>query len=472
MDHTTKRPLRGFVLLGAVSLAVVAGAAVWLQAGWRSLGLQLTDRIGDGAQELQGFTLEGALQWRENFDALCFRLQDGALQTEYQLDRPQAAESTLRYASRLVPTLNGHGKVDTEAFVSSDVSPGFQILRAYTSALQRTYTFTLPDQTTLRLTGEKIALPGEVSVTAWTGDVGELDAAYDYAWDGDTGDAGDDPALEEPLPPATADVIPLGGGYGLCWRQDALGCAPGLYRAGGLTDEEIAALPRNGTVQGRRVLCAATEFGTLTPFYCPENAVAMLGAAAMEEGRTLLFYQDTDNILCAELVTADGRQAARRELGRLPEADCYLGTLLPGSRAGDVVCAVSCREEREDGRYWENGTALAAVRTQGGQITQGALLPGFSPAPDAAVLDESGGRLLTAEVLSNTYSYEAGGFGQTVSTDLSDHLELAVYDLATGRMTYQGMLHTGTEAAWDPGAAHLPRTYFVFDDALQGEGAV
>ena len=79
MDHTTKRPLRGFVLLGAVSLAVVAGAAVWLQAGWRSLGLQLTDRIGDGAQELQGFTLEGALQWRENFDALCFRLQDGAV---------------------------------------------------------------------------------------------------------------------------------------------------------------------------------------------------------------------------------------------------------------------------------------------------------------------------------------------------------------------------------------------------------
>ena len=233
MNHTAKRPLRGFVLLGTISLAVVAGAAVWLQAGWRSLGLQRTDRIGDGAQELQGFTLEGALQWRENFDALCFRLQDGALQTEYQLDQPQAAESTLRYTSRLVPTLNGHGKVDTEAFVSEDVSPDLQILRAYTSVLQRTYTFTLPDQTTLRLTGEKIALPGEVSVTAWTGDVGELDAAYDYAWDGDTGDTGDDPALEEPLPPATADVIPLGGGYGLCWRQEALGRAPGLYRAGG-----------------------------------------------------------------------------------------------------------------------------------------------------------------------------------------------------------------------------------------------
>ena len=220
------------------------------------------------------------------------------------------------------------------------------------------------------------------------------------------------------------------------------------------------------------MLCVATEFGTLTPFYCPENAVAMLGAAAMGEGRTLLFYQDTDNILCAELVTADGQQAARRELGRLPEADCYLGTLLPGSRAGDVVCAVSCREEGEDGQYWENGTALAAVRTQGGQITQGALLPGFSPAPDAAVLDESGSRLLTAEVLGNAFFYTAGSFGQTGSTDLSDHLELAVYDLATGRMTYQGMLHTGAEAAWDPGVAHLPRTYFVFDDALQGEGAV
>ena len=72
------------------------------------------------------------------FDALCFRLQDGALQTEYQLDRPQVAESTLRYTSRLVPTLNGHGKVDTEAFVSADLAQGFQILRSYTSVLQRT----------------------------------------------------------------------------------------------------------------------------------------------------------------------------------------------------------------------------------------------------------------------------------------------------------------------------------------------
>ena len=48
MNHTAKRPLRGFVLLGTVSLAVVAGAAAWLQVGWRSLGLQLTDHIGDG----------------------------------------------------------------------------------------------------------------------------------------------------------------------------------------------------------------------------------------------------------------------------------------------------------------------------------------------------------------------------------------------------------------------------------------
>ena len=54
-----KRPLAGLALLGAASVAVVAAATVWLYTGWTTIGLTLTDRIGDSAQALQGFTLEG-----------------------------------------------------------------------------------------------------------------------------------------------------------------------------------------------------------------------------------------------------------------------------------------------------------------------------------------------------------------------------------------------------------------------------
>ena len=42
-----KRPLAGLALLGAASVAVVAAATVWLHTGWTTIGLTLTDRIGE-----------------------------------------------------------------------------------------------------------------------------------------------------------------------------------------------------------------------------------------------------------------------------------------------------------------------------------------------------------------------------------------------------------------------------------------
>ncbi len=102
MKGKPKRPLRGLALLGAASVAVVAAAAVWLQVGWKSLGLKITDTIGDGAQELQGFTLEGAIEWNGSFDSLYFRLEDGTLQTSFWLDKHLPEVRDLNYWPEMV----------------------------------------------------------------------------------------------------------------------------------------------------------------------------------------------------------------------------------------------------------------------------------------------------------------------------------------------------------------------------------
>lgn len=463
-----KRPLAGLALLGAASVAVVAAATVWLYTGWTTIGLTLTDRIGSGAQELQGFTLEGALEWHDNSDSLYFRLQDGALHTEFWMDkRPPEAPGLSYWPAMVVPAAE-HAPADGKAFVSEQLYGGLQILRTYAPALQRTYTYTLPDDTTLRLAGETVTMQEEVPVTAMTGDLGETDSSYDYTWQGETQNGYDAQYDRWQPSPAAENAVRLGdGGYALCWRQEFLGRAPGLYRAHGLTREEIAALPRDGTVHGKEVLCASTEFGALTPFYCPADARTALAGAAMEGGFTLLLYLDGEDTLWADLVTAAGQRADHRELGALPAADLYDATLMPRTATREAVVSVLCNQAVEGGGYVGNGGVLAALRVENGRFTVARTLENDGAGADAAVLNEAGDAVLTADVLSNTYQYWGNSMGQTLGTSLSDHVRLKVYDLTNGNMTYQGMLHTGDDAAWLPEEQPRPSTIFIFSIETQ-----
>ena len=361
-----------------------------------------------------------------------------------------------------------HAPADGKAFVSEQLYGGLQILRTYAPALQRTYTYTLPDETTLRLAGETVTMQEEVPVTAMTGDLGETDSSYDYTWQGETQNGYDAQYDRWQPSPAAENAVRLGdGGYALCWRQEVLGRAPGLYRAEGLTREEIAALPRDGTVHGKEVLCASTEFGALTPFYCPADARTALAGAAMEGGFTLLLYLDGEDTLWADLVTAAGQRADHRELGALPAADLYDATLMPRTATREAVVSVLCNQAVEGGGYVGNGGVLAALRVENGRFTVARTLENDGAGAEAAVLNEAGDAVLTADVLSNTYQYWGDSMGQTLGTSLSDHVRLKVYDLTNGNMTYQGMLHTGDDAAWLPEEQPRPSTIFIFSIKTQ-----
>ena len=342
----SQRPLAGLALLGAASVAVVAAATVWLYTGWTTIGLTLTDRIGDSAQALQGFTLEGEAGWTRSYDSLHFRLEDGILHTGFVLDdQYQTDLYTITDTQTMVLPPETRQAVDREAVVTRTDANGVQYVGAATRFLRRMYTLRFPDGTAIRLAGEDVALEQEAILYASTNDSHGTSKASDYYWNGDTANERDAAQFNDPRSPCYPDIVPLGGDYGVCWRQTQAGYRPGLYRAHGLTGAEIAALPRDGTVQGTEVLCASTEFGALTPFYCPADAKTALAGAAMEGGFTLLLYLDGEDTLWADLVTAGGPVRRHPDAPHRHPGGRDLGPLQPGGGRGRLY-----RQRRRAGR--------------------------------------------------------------------------------------------------------------------------
>lgn len=484
MKGNPKRPLRGLALLGAAAVVVAAAATFWLHTGWHSIGLTLTDRIGDAAQALQGFTLDGTVGWTRTHDTLYFRLEDGVLQTDFRFDdSPMSYRNYVSVSQHFVLPPESRDDANDFAAITSIGSSGARTISAtISSPLRCMYRLTMPDGTVVRLAAGDVTLhEGQaVAVTAYDdSNTRETSSNYDYEWDEHRTlplSAEELFRLEDTFPsyPVNTTVLQLGSDYVLCWEQELAGRQPGLYRVHGLTNEEIRALPRDGQMYGKDVICASTEFGTLTPFYCPADAKTALAGAAMTNGFTLLLYQNSDGVLCADLVTSAGQLSDHRELGALPEGDRYTAICFPRSHTGSVVFGVNCEKLLGQEDYVPTCMELVPLRAENGKITLAHTQCINGDVPNTAVLNETGDAVLTAHTLSNTFSYvtyETGSLGQTVFTTLADHLQLEVYDLNTGRMTYQGRLHTGDLSGWEPESLGRPATLFNFSVQPQEEVA-
>ncbi len=458
MKGKSKRPLRGLALLGAASVAVVAAATVWLRTGWTAIGLTLTDRIGNAAQDLQGFTLDGSIGWTRSYDTLYFHLEDGVLQTDFRFDDPPMSyRNYVGVSQHFVLPPESRDDANDAAVITSIGSSGTQTITAtISSPLRCMYRLTMPDGTVVRLAAGDVTLHEDqaVAVTAYDDSrTSETSYRYDYEWDESRTlplSAEELFRLEDTFPsyPVNTTVLQLGSNYVLCWEQELGGRQPGLYRVHGLTNEEIGALPRDGTMYGKDVLCASTEFGTLTPFYCPADAKTALAGAAMTNGFTLLLYQNSGGVLCADLVTSAGQLSDHRELGSQPAADLVTPTLLPRTDLRDAMIST--------------GYSLAILRVENGKFTIAQVLE-TNGNTDAAVLNETGDGILTAYVKGNTYQYGYGGYAS-----LSGHLELAAYDLTTGHMTYSGTINTGDGPYWEN--QHRNNSTFEFAISPQDRG--
>ena len=438
------RPRRSglaLVVLTVASVAVLTTAGVWLRAGWTSVGLELRSQLCNGTP-LDGFTLSGALGWTGSENRLHFTLENGVLHTRLQLDDPDAVHNstgvTVNRDYALAPETRA--QADADAVVNRASIEGNRQANATVDRVCRMYTLHLPDGTELRLCVGEEDLLGTATLTAteWNprDDVSYSDYRLAVLPDADT---------DWPDAPVSTQSFVLGAGQGLCWTRDLAGRSPGLYRAQGLTWDQIEELPADGTVQGDPVVCNSTEYGTLTPFYCPADARQALLGASMADGSTLLLYLKGEDLLCADLVNAAGSRTDHRELGTLEETEGIEARLLPRTADRDAAVWVETYNQESDGmRYSSALPKIVLLRTENGRFTVACTMEDKDHLnPDTALLNETGDQVLFA--YDNTI-YQKGM--PTLAGENGLGTDLRVYDLAGGRLQYWGTMSTGAERDW------------------------
>ena len=232
-------------------------------------------------------------------------------------------------------------------------------------------------------------------------------------------------------------VFSLGDGQGLAWRYTVADRKAGLYKAAPISYEDLAALPADGKVGDRDVLSYTTEFGTLEPFYCPENARQVVCGLPMDDGLTLCVYLDPLNMACADLVNAAGKQVDHVELGIEGGKGDFWVTSLPRTTDRDAVLKINY------------GSTLVALRVQDGKFILNQYLPCegdiYLRNAEDAVLNTAGDALLIATPEYTTVG-EANAHN-TYSTYETGTL-LLVYPLDGSGPRYRGRLNTGADRDW------------------------
>lgn len=440
----TRNHAHSLLALGVLAVALFAAATAWLLLGWRAIGVTLEDRSGDPG-ELRGFTLQGVLHWSSGDSSLAFDLHDGYLDTDFYFDfspwwtitaaiHPGDVDYVVRPQDR--------DAVNAAAWEESRVDPTYRYIRSTTDVLRRMYTLTLPGDTYLRVAGPDLTLstPADLMFAIYTkGTNNPLNTqSTDYC-----AFSAELPEGEVPRSPTAENPVSLEDGWALCWKRQEGDRAPGLYRATGLTTEEISALPADGEAYGQQVLCNSTEFGTLEPFYCPEDAEVALAGASMADGSTLLLYLDESDTVWADLVDEAGRRTDHREVTSLtPDCQDYEAVLLARNTDRDAVLTL---HSIPDANYSDKTVSplLAALRVEDGKFT---VVETVADDPrcdtEAAVLNAEGNALLIA----SKQFFEA--LSSETGLPALQGLNLRVQPLDGSAATYQGRLTLGGEREW------------------------
>lgn len=459
----TRRPGLALAVVTAASVAVLAAASLWLRTGWTDVGLTLRSQLCNGTP-LEGFTLSGSLGWTVSRNRIHFTLEDGELRTALRLDDPDAVHDSVGVVANRSYALppETRAQADAAAVVNRPGIEGNRQANTTVDTVCRMYTLWMPDDTELRLNAGEATLTGPVTLTAT-----EEDPRDDFSYNDYTLTVSPDTGWPES--PVSPQRFALGAGQGLCWTQHLAGRAPGLYKAQGLTRYQILELPTDGTVQGYPVVCNSTEYGTLTPFYCPADAQQALAGASMADGSTLLLYLNGENVLCADLVNAAGTRTDHRELTTLEETAHLSATLLPRTNDRDAAFWVDSYDQQSDGFLYSTALPVTVlVRAENGRFTVACALEDKDHLnPDTALLNEAGDKVLFAY---DNVIYQKGV--ATVAGENGRGMDLRVYDLEGGRLQYWGTMSTGAERDWY--ADHLWNGKLIMRelhfDSLQKDG--
>lgn len=437
--------LRNFIIVVTVSAAILAAGALWVLLGWRSaLDVTLTDLAGDPAA-LRGFTMRG----QSYFDTAhtYWDLHDGYLDTGFALD-PDSIDDQNRY-SAWGASINTLYAVAPK--VRDEVNANAQRVHAYQDTYQMQSTasdFRVMAQIyigsgVLRVPLRDVELDAPITVSANAEVPAYLNctsASYDYA--ADFSDEVQDTDTDYSY--IAGQIFSLGDGQGLAWRYTVADRKAGLYKATPISYDDLVALPADGKVGDRDVLCATTEFGTLEPFYCPENARQVVCGLPMDDGLTLCVYLDPLNKVCADLVNAAGKQVDHVDLGIEGGKGDFSVTALPRTTDRDAVLKVDFRNILVALRVQDGKFILNKSLSIEGNIDLNSVDLYMRNAEDA-VLNTAGDALLIATPEYTTVGEEK--LNDSSNTYQTGTL-LIVYPLDGSAPRYRGRLDNGADRDW------------------------
>ena len=437
--------LCNFIVAIVLAVAILAAGALWVLLGWRSaLDITLTDLAGDPAA-LRGFTMRG----QSYFDTAhtYWELHDGYLDTSFALD-PDESDDQYRYSAwgASIQTLYA---VAPKA--RDEVNANAQRVHAYEDTWQMQSTasdFRVMAQisigsSVLRVPLRDVTLDAPIAVSANAevpAYLNRTSSSYDY--EADFSDEVQDTNTDYRY--IAGRIFSLGDGLGLAWQYTVADRKAGLYKANPISYDDLDALPTDGKVGDRDVLCATTEFGTLEPFYCPENARQVVCGLPMDDGLTLCVYLNPLNKACADLVNAAGKQVDHVELG------------IEGGNGDFSVTALSRTTDRDAVLKVDYQNTLVALRVQDGKLALHQTLSADSDInlqgidiymrnAEDAVLNTAGDALLIAAPEYTTVG-EANA-DNSYSTYQTGTL-LLVCPLDGSDPSYRGRLNTGGERDW------------------------
>lgn len=433
--------LRNFVTAIVLATALLAAGALWVLLGWRgALDVTLTDLAGDPAA-LRGFTMRG--QSRLDSAHTYWELHDGYLDTAFALD-PDESDDQYHYsawgASHSVfyaVTPETRDEVNAAAQRVQVYDDNWQMQS--TASHFRVMAEISMGSDALRIALRDVVLDAPISVSANAEVPTYLDRTrviYDYT--ADFSDEVEDTNTDYRY--IAGQIFSLGDGQGLAWRYTVADRKAGLYKATPISYDDIAALPTDGKVGDRDVLCATTEFGTLEPFYCPGDARLVACGLPMADGLTLCVYINKEEKACADLVNAAGVRVDHLELAEFAGQADFSAVARPRSTDRDAVLHI----------YGDDYTGyLTALRVENGSFALHQCLPVgesvYLRNAEAAVLNTAGDALLIATPEYTTVG--EGGTDNAYNIYQTGTL-LLVCPLDGSGTRYRGRLNTGAERDW------------------------
>lgn len=437
MRHANKHPGLGLAIFAVAAVAVLGAGILARLAGLNQMQTTLVEETGD-RNTLQGFTLSGYTRFQAENVLTHFTLQNGRLTGETipeQVRMPENAQlpSTFGDDSNIITVAPEEREaVNRQATFSGNTATSyaknFWIMRE----------ITLPDNTSLRLhIADKTSnMPVEV-------------VSYPNAWSGMDWSASND-YLPETYPSWAEEIsVQWKGTWMIGLNKESVLYQPGIWRVTeSLTEEEVQALPLDGTVQYNsgtvNVLCKSTEYGKAELFYVPQDLDTILECDTLGDYLGVL-YQDTNGTIRFDLV--DENAACVQQALILEDAGTELSHSQVNTQQAGQICYSLGMHQGTDRRIvllqMNEAGHLECLNLPGNLLQDGSQLPGTT-----VIQRSADGQYVLFVGREENQIQLTRLFQEEETTSYPIGYRMNVYDLNAQTVVYSGLLDTGTDRIW------------------------